>query len=48
MKIILFRNVLENVKAVYFAEDGKLDITFTDGKEAITINPYCVKEILND
>lgn len=34
-----------NVKSVYFAEDGKLDVCFNDDRESIVISPINVYEI---
>lgn len=45
MTVVLTKRTLENVKTVYFAEDGKLDISFIDGKESITISPATVVQI---
>lgn len=37
-----------DVKKIYFAEDGKLDVCFNNGRESIVINPIDVCEIRED
>lgn len=39
---------ISNVKTIYFANDGKLDVCFDNGRESIVINPIDVCEIRED
>lgn len=50
MIIIMGKNKKEinNVRKIYFAEDGKLDVCFSDGRESIVINPTEIYEIRED
>lgn len=50
MIVVVGKNKKEitDVKKIYFAADGKLDICFNDGRESIVISPYDIYEIRED